>query len=228
MPSITANPARRACIERIATRFASRWHQGYARGKLKLDPVFDDAVEWARRAAASVSPASILDAGCGLGLLAHWLREHDVGIPVHGVDSDAPKIEAARAAAVRGALSAVDFATSDVRSAVGGGSVFLIDVLHYLSLPDRADLLSRIAANVPARGVVYIRNGLGGKSWRHGITRLEEWFAHVSGWLPGRRFPLPDESEIGRHFPEAQFERTIGPLWGRTPFNSFRLAFVKR
>jgi SAM-dependent methyltransferase len=230
MPSIPANAAQRASIERIAARFGSRWHRGYARGKLKHDPVFADAVEWARRAASATNAAPLLDAGCGLGLLAHWLRENDVGIPVRGVDPDDSKITAAREAAACGDLPAVVFETTDARAALGNtfGSVFLLDVLHYLPPPDRAALLSRVAMVVPAGAVVYIRNGLRRRGWRHRVTKLGEWFAHLSGWMPMRRFGMPDESEIARHFPEAQFERTIGPLWGHTPFNSYRLAFVRR
>jgi SAM-dependent methyltransferase len=230
MPSIPATPAQRARIERIAARFASRWHQGYVRGKLKHDPVFDDAVKWARRAASAANAAQLLDAGCGLGLLAHWLRDSDVGIPVRGVDPDDRKITAAREAAARGELPDVVFETTNARTAVDNpcGSVFLLDVLHYLPLPDRAALLSRVATGVTAGAVVYIRNGLRRKGWRHGVTKLGEWFSHRSGWLSMRSLGLPDESEIARHFPEAQFERTIGPLWGDTPFNSYRLAFVRR
>ncbi len=230
MPSIPATPAHRARIERIAARFASRWHQGYVRGKLKHDPVFDDAVTWARRAASAAHAAPLLDAGCGLGLLAHWLRESEVGIPVRGVDPDDRKIIAAREAAVRGELSEVVFETTDARTAVDNpcGSVFLLDLLHYLPPPDRAGLLARVATNVPTGAVVYIRNGLRRRGWRHGVTKLGEWFAHRSGWLSTGSFGLPDESEIAGHFPEAQFERTIGPLWGHTPFNSYRLAFVRR
>jgi hypothetical protein len=127
-------------------------------------------------------------------------------------------------------LRDVVFETVDARVAVDNpcGSVFLLDVLHYLPPPDRAALLSRVATGVTVGAVVYIRNGLRRRGWRHGVTKLGEWFAHRSGWLSTRSFGLPDESEIAGHFPEEQFERTVGPLWGDTPFNSYRLAFVRR
>ena len=230
MPSITATSERGARVERIATRFTSRWHQGYVRGKLKHDPVFDDAVEWARRAASAAAPAKILDAGCGLGLLAHWLRAHQVAIPVQGVDPDARKIAAALEASKRSELADVRFEIGSAQEAVRDfeGSIFLVDILHYLPLADRDELLAHAAAQVPTGGVIYIRNGLRGDGWRHGATRLEEWFVRLSGWIPTRGFRLPDEIEITRHFPAAHFEPSVSPLWGRTPFNSYRLAFVKR
>ena len=116
--------------ETIARCFASRWHQGYARGKLRHDPVFADAVAWAR--AAESAGTAILDAGCGLGLLAHWLRAEGVAAPILGVDPDARKTAAAAAAADRAGLADVTFASEDARTAVPRfrGSVFLLDVLH--------------------------------------------------------------------------------------------------
>lgn len=230
MPTITAKSERADRIEQIAARFGSRWHQGYARGKLKHDPVFDDAVIWARRAALAAGDAVLLDAGCGLGLLAHWLRAHDVALPVRGIDPDAKKIAAARAAAERGGLRDVIFEAGDARDAVGvfPGSVFLLDVLHYLPLADRDRLLERAAAAAPPCAVIYIRNGLRDQSWRHRFTRMEEWFVRFSGWIPTRRFRLPDAAEITRLFPPEAFENDTRPLWGRTPFNSHRLAFVRR
>ena len=230
MPSITAKSERADHIEHIAARFASRWHQGYARGKLKHDPVFDDAIDWARRAGLAADGAVLLDAGCGLGLLAHWLRAHDVGLPVRGIDPDAKKIAAARAAAVRGGLHDVTFELGDARDPVGAfpGSLFLLDVLHYLALEDRDRLLERAASAAPPGGVIYIRNGLRDQSWRHRLTRLEEWFVRHSGWIPTRGYRLPDAGEITRHFPPDRFESEVGPLWGKTPFNSHRLAFVRR
>src|SRR5450432_122247 len=162
MPTITAKSERAVRIEKIASRFHSRWHQGYARGKLKHDPVFDDAIDWARRAGRAPPGATVLDAGCGLGLLAHWLRAHEIAVPVRGVDPAAKKIAAARSAAERGELREVRFAVGDARDAVGAfpGSVFLLDVLHYLPLADRDRLLERAAVTAPAGAVIYIRNGL--------------------------------------------------------------------
>lgn len=230
MPSTTATSARVDRIDPIARLFRSRWHQGYARGKLKHDPVFDDALGWARRAELAASDAVLLDAGCGLGLLAHWLRAHDVAIPIRGIDPDAKKIAAAREAAERGGLRDVAFEIGDAREAIDAiaGSFFLLDVLHYLPLADRDRLLERAAARAAPGGVIYLRNGLRDQSWRHRFTRMEEWFVRHSGWIPTRGFRLPDAAEITRHFPTDQFASEVGPLWGKTPFNSHRLAFVRR
>ena len=228
MPITTAPSERSARIERIAACFDSRWHQGYARGKLRHDPVFDDAVEWARR--AGLAEGGLLDAGCGLGLLALWLRAHDVDLPVRGIDPDPKKITAARAAAGRGGLRGVSFETADARDAIAtfSGSVFLLDVLHYIPLADRDRILERAAAAAPPGAIIYIRNGLRDRGWRHRFTRMEEWFVRHSGWIPTRKFRLPDAAEITRHFPPDAFEPDTRPLWGHTPFNSHRFAFVRR
>ena len=119
VPSTTAKPDRLVQIESIAGCFTSRWHQGYARGKLKHDPVFEDAVAWAERASLTSKGATVLDAGCGLGLLAHWLRANGITSPIQGIDPDRKKIAAASEAARRANLTAVSFAVGDARDAVG-------------------------------------------------------------------------------------------------------------
>ncbi len=228
MPTTTALRPVPGRIEGIARCFVSRWHQGYARGKLKHDPVFDDAVGWARRAARVGGP--LLDAGSGLGLLAHWLRSAGVDLPIHGIDPDVRKISAARVAAQRGGLSDLTFNVDDALTVVGGwnGHVFLVDILHYLPIGDRERLLRGIAARLPPRGIVYIRNGLRGPGWRHRVTLVEEWIVRVTGWIPTSGLRLPTAQEISEHFPSDRFELERTSLWGRTPFNSYRFAFQRR
>ena len=226
-PSPTVDKSREQLINRIAAVFSSRWHQGYVRGKLKYDPVFGDVIDWVRKCPVS---EPLLDVGCGLGLLSHWLRARDIDTPILAIDPDSRKIEAARAAAIRAGLCNVEIKQAGALDDFGlrFGGIFLLDVLHYLPPPDRDKFLSEAASSLPAGGVVYIRNGLRDGSWRHTATRVEEWFVRFNGWIRTRGFALPTQSEISRHFPEDLFGRAITPLWGRTPFNSFRLAFVKR
>src|SRR6185436_15470355 len=82
----------------IASTYLPNQHQyWYSLSKLALDPLYDsvpDAFKDAR--------APILDLGCGIGLLLHCLRAYGSRSPYVGVDTDAAKIDAARAASDRG------------------------------------------------------------------------------------------------------------------------------
>ena len=78
-------------IDRIARQFTGRWRQGYVRGKLRSDPAYEAVFERLKDL-----PQPVLDVGCGLGLLAFYLRERGFTPPVVGVDFDAEKIASAQ------------------------------------------------------------------------------------------------------------------------------------
>src|SRR3954468_18835316 len=75
-----------ACA-RVATQFRERWLRSYVRGKLRCDDIYGAAYELLR---TSADP--ILDVGCGVGLLAFYLRERGCRQRVVGLDADARKI----------------------------------------------------------------------------------------------------------------------------------------
>ena len=58
-----------ACA-RVAIQFHQRWLRNYVRGKLRRDRIYQAAYELLHSSAAP-----ILDVGCGVGLLAFYLRE---------------------------------------------------------------------------------------------------------------------------------------------------------
>lgn len=213
--------ARDALIARIATRYARRSHRAYVRSKLHWDPMFDAAASLLRD-----SPRTLLDVGCGLGLLGQYLRESGGRAPYRGLDLDARKIEAARAAAIRGGL--------DIELAIGSatelpsirGDVALLDLLHYLPADAQKRVLAEAAARVAPDGVLIIRNVVREPGWRFAATRFEERAARAIGWIrsPTRHFPGRDEIESPLR--SDGFSMHVAPLWGRTPFNSY--LFVAR
>ena len=76
-----------------AQRFGNRRDYYYSRGKLGSDPLYPGVL-------GALAPCSLplLDIGCGLGLLAHVLRQNQRTQPYHGVDIDADKIARAQRA----------------------------------------------------------------------------------------------------------------------------------
>lgn len=212
--------AARAMYRRIAARFpVSLRLRGYIVGKLALDPAFRATLDRVRD-----SRHPVVDVGCGLGLLAHFLREHGVRVPIHGIDLDAKKIELARSAARRAGLERVTFEAGSASGALpGDGTAVLLDVIHYL---ERAEQ-SRVLENLSRRNhAVILRTAPRDKSWRFRAVRWQEWWTHASGWIPvDGTANFASAEEIIAPFAAAGWSCDSAPLWGKTPFNSHLFVF---
>ncbi|MGP1666648.1 MAG: class I SAM-dependent methyltransferase, partial [Rhodanobacter sp.] len=122
----------------ISGHYAHRGHRLYVRWKLANDPACAVTTKWLRHSALPV-----LDIGCGIGLLGQYLYASGVRSPYIGIDHDARKIDAARAAMNQAAASA-DIQWHCVDAAVlppVHGHVVLLDVLHYLDASQQRMLL---------------------------------------------------------------------------------------
>src|SRR3954451_14619900 len=97
-----------ACA-RVASLFRSAWLRHYVGSKLRSDPVFSLAYELLRDVGGP-----ILDVGCGVGLLAFYLRERGANHPITGIDIDERKIRRAKAACDQRRYSNVEFVAHDV------------------------------------------------------------------------------------------------------------------
>jgi 2-polyprenyl-3-methyl-5-hydroxy-6-metoxy-1,4-benzoquinol methylase len=197
-------------VSDLAAHFPTRWLRNYARGKLASDPVY-------AAVAARLPPAlPLLDLGCGIGLLALYLRTHGFAAPIVGVDHDAAKIDAAPQ------LRDADFRVGDVREAIDvRGSVAILDVLHYFTDADQQRILRNAAQCVAPGGVVIIRDAVRERTWRYRATYLAETFATSIGWLKGERLHFPTRETIAGAFDGIE----AIPMWGRTPFNNYLFVF---
>lgn len=214
----------RAIIEKIANHFTgSRWLQGYVRGKLRTDPAYRAVLDLLRQ-----HPQSVLDIGCGLGLLSFYLRENGFREPVLGVDSDAKKI--AKAGDIAAAhYKGLTFEPTDAREvSVNYSAVVMLDVLHYLNAEAQRSLLQAVAEKIPPGGIVIIRNTPRDSSWRYILTWMEEVFVRVVGWIRGAGIiHFPTVEEVADPFRQRGYGEEIRPLWGRTPFNSHLFVFTR-
>ena len=208
----------RALCLKISNRFSRHWYRGYARNKLRFDPVYA-----AVTALLAGSEDALLDIGCGLGLLGFYLRESGFRGRYIGVDFDAPKIAEARNIADKHGLD-LAFGDGDaVALPTFEGNVVMLDVLHYLSAADQQHLLREAAARTAPGARLIVRNVLRESTWRFHATRIEEFFLYAIRWMRSPARHYPDREEIEATLQAAGLEVQTKPLWGNTPFNSFMI-----
>ena len=162
-------------IERY--RRAPRGDRFYVAAKLRLDPVAQLLSQLAGEL------GQVLDVGAGRGQFGLLLWELGKTRHLLGFDSDPRKVSAAQLAGGADAKFEVrdllDLPATDADTAL------LIDVLHYLPLPEQKQLLERVAARVP-RGRVVIRELDHEPGARSRFTRFMEWLAQGIGYNRGR------------------------------------------
>lgn len=220
-PNESVSPASLDAAQREALARAflpSRWDYHYARSKLASDPLYGGVAE-----ALAGARGPLLDLGCGLGLLAHYLPAVGLAPGYLGADNDAAKIARAGGAAARAGLRDTRFECTDLSLGLPehSGSVAILDVLQFVPPQSQQPLLRQAAQRVASGGRLVIRTGLSGTGWRARVTRGVDVFSRVVRWMNTgpRRYPGREELEalLAQEGLATRFE----PLWGRTPFNNW-------
>lgn len=221
--SVPAASHEQACA-RVAALFSSRWLRGYVGSKLRSDPVFPTAYEILR---SSAEP--ILDVGCGVGLLAFYLRARGVNNAITGIDIDERKISRAACVAEQHHVPAVQFVTRDVAGDLPpfSGNVVVFDLLHYLGPTEQQRLLLELAARVAPDASLLLRDCPRDRSMRFRATYAAEIFAQTISWNWRAPLHFPTLHSINAAFSEIEFTRDVVPAWGHTPFNN-RLFIFRR
>lgn len=200
----------------IAALYPTTFLRQYVKRKTETDPLYEAVLDRLRD-----SSDPILDAGCGIGVLAAFLRARGVRVPIAGIDRDAKKIDVARRAVT---FDDVRFDVGDVRDLPEwSGTIVLLDVLHYVDAATQARILERAARTAKT---VIIRDALRDGSWRYRITVAQERFSRAIGWLRSERLEFPTHENIVRPF--SSFETEVIPTFGRTPFNNYLFFFRRR
>jgi 2-polyprenyl-3-methyl-5-hydroxy-6-metoxy-1,4-benzoquinol methylase len=212
--------AHEAACSRVAAQFAERWLRIYAGNKLRSDPIYQAAFKLLQG-----SGQPLIDIGCGVGLLAFYLRERHFIEPITGLDCDRRKIGRARAVA-QPTYRNLSFIEQDVCEPIAAsGNVALFDVLHYLSPNEQMALLKRLAARVAPGGMLIVRESPRDGNLRFWLTCLAEHFAQATAWNVKVKLHFPTRDNICGVFANSDFSRQIAPLWGRTPFNNHLFVF---
>lgn len=203
-------------LKKIAALFPGRWNRNYVPAKLRSDPLYN-----ALAAELQDSPLPLLDLGCGLGLLAFFLRSSGIQVPIHGLDYDPRKIEGALEACRISGETGLTFATHDARSGLPehSGNVSILDILQFFTAAECETLLVLAASRVAPGGKLVIRSGLKDDSWRFKITVAGDLLAKATLWMKAAPTDYPTADDFQRILsPYGQVQ--ISPLWGGTPFNN--------
>lgn len=180
-------------------RPSGRFAYHFARGKLAGDPIFRALLQ----RGLLPSQGLLLDLGCGQGSLFSWLMAAQAlhargqwpsdwpappsGLKLRGVDLVSSDV--ARAHKAWGTVHpTVTIEQGDMRQVVLGqpDAVTILDVLHFISPDEQAQLLQRIYNALPPGGVLVTRVGDASAGWRF---RLSKAVDQVASFLRGYRSP---------------------------------------
>lgn len=211
-------------IKDLCTRFPSTGERCYARGKLATDPLYPAV----RRALGERDETPLLDIGCGMGVLAFYLRLTGWKGPIHGLDYDARKIDTANRLAP-GFPGEHCFQCADATQGLPPhlGHVTILDILQYFPGPERARLLEESARRVAPGALLVLRTGLVAANWRFRVTRFMDHVAKAANWMKSPPLHYPEAGEIESALRGAGLEGSLAPLWGRTPFNNWLGVFSR-
>ncbi|HEV7241006.1 MAG TPA: methyltransferase domain-containing protein [Thermoanaerobaculia bacterium] len=208
-----------ALSNRLAALYDRRVLQGYVRWKVRTDPAYSAALEALRG-----RDLPLVDLGCGVGLLAFYLREQGYTAPVIGIDFDRRKIDVARLVAKN--YRGVEFRIGDARETLPDGhNVVLLDLLHYFDSASQQKILTNVARVVPPGGAVILRQPIRDQSWRYRLTAGVDSLARTFRWMKAESLNYPTRDEVTAPF--EGFTSEIRPLWGRMPYNTYFFVFTR-
>jgi cyclopropane fatty-acyl-phospholipid synthase-like methyltransferase len=209
-------------------RNAGRFAYYFARGKLRGDPVYRAILELG----LLIGRARVLDLGCGQGLLAAWLRaaEHcyesgswpqawppaPTALSTRGIELMSRDV--ARARSALGA--AAEVSQADICDTAFGtvDAVVILDVLHYMKPQAQLEILRRVRAALPPRGLLLLRVGDtgGGLRFRYG-----QWSDQLLLLLRRHSFEVQHCRSVAqwcRLLRECGFDSEAKPMSRGTPF----------
>ena len=130
-------------LRRITRLCAKRHERFYSVVKLRSDPVYAAVTKELLGA-----PLPVLDIGCGIGLLAFYLRESGFAPAIAGFDYDAQKISFAKSMVALSDCEGLSFMNGDARAGLPecSGHVVILDILQFFTRQEQEALLKAAAS----------------------------------------------------------------------------------
>lgn len=210
-------------MNRVQRHLRHHWDRQYVAAKLRSDPLYEAVLDELRD-----SPLPLLDLGCGLGVLAIFLREHGLEVPIHSLDYDQRKIDEAQRLSTEKGMKELRFDFHDAREGLPehSGNVTILDILQFFSAEQIETLLALAADRVAPGGKLVIRSGLRDRTWRFKATVAGDLLAKATFWMKAGPTHYPTAEDF-RTALEPRGSVRISPLWGGTPFNSHLIVLEK-
>ena len=215
---------RSAIAQKIASLCEGRALYYYTKSKLKTDPLYSGVLEQLQG-----RDNSLLDIGCGVGILSYYLRENGWQAPVQGMDYDSSKIEQGGEMIRRGGYKDISLSQGDARTELPehDGDVTILDILQFFTPEEQEELLRLAAKRVALGGKLIIRSGLKKNSLRFFITWCGDIFAKATFWMKAAPTHYPTAELFEKVLGEEGFDVKIEPFWGKTPFNNFLIVATR-
>ncbi|MGJ8672633.1 class I SAM-dependent methyltransferase [Rubritalea sp.] len=209
----------------ISSLCTKRWDKHYTHSKIKTDPLYEGVYS-----ELDQRNYGLLDIGCGIGLLAFYLRERGLDTPVLGIDFDDRKIETGKQLIQRGSYANISLSQGDARTSLPEhqGDVTILDILQFLESKDQSQLLNDAAQRVRSNGKLIIRSGLKENNVRFFVTWLADLFAKITFWMKAAPKHYPTAEFFHEHLEKKGFTVDIKPFWGNTPFNNYLIVATRQ
>ncbi|MBK1854920.1 methyltransferase domain-containing protein [Verrucomicrobiaceae bacterium 5K15] len=209
---------RKSIANKISSLCVDRGLRYYSKSKLLTDPLYGGVYE-----ELDGNGLPLLDIGCGIGILAMYLRERGWQPLVMGIDYDSDKIERGKAMLEKGGYPLVEIAQGDARDGlpINAGNVTILDILQFFSPEEQEKLIHIAGGRVCHGGKLIIRSALKQKSLRFSITWLGDMMAKMTSWMKAAPTHYPTEEMFRKVLERDGFTVEIKPFWGKTPFNNY-------
>jgi len=211
--------------EKISSLCAATSTRMYTKSKLKTDPLYDGVF-----AEIGESDFNLLDIGCGMGILACYLRERGWNGEAYCLDFDSRKIVDGQKMLEKGDYKGITLTEGDARTdqPEHSGNVTILDILQFLEPEQQKQVLQEAAKRVCVGGKLLIRSGIKEDNWRFRITHLADIFARCTFWMKAAPNHYPNKEFFRKVLTDEGLAVEIKPLWGNTPFNNYLIVAERR
>lgn len=210
--------------KKIADLCEGVYARNYTRSKLMTDPLYEGVFDELQ---GRKNP--LLDIGCGMGILALYLRERGCEMPIHGFDYDDRKIEDGQFMVKKGEYEGITLSQGDARSDLPDqeGDVSILDILQFFDEKEQRVLLEEASRRVAPGGKLVIRSGLKERNVRFLITWLGDMAAKACFWMKAAPICYPTAVFFSEVLEKQGLQVEVKPFWGKTPFNNYLIIGIK-